>query len=291
MSDSSRLHGLVAHQAPLSMGFPWQKYWIGLLFPSPGDLPDPGIEPRSPERSNLQPLRFSNSGVSCDEEFKMRPVFLMTFQCPSFSVGMVSMFWLIVEENNTTIKTLGEELLWWLSGKQSTCQCRRTDVRPLVQEDPTCCRTTKPQRLSLCSIAHELQQLEPMCPRAYSLQWEATAVRSPNTALQSNLCLLQPEKNPCKQQRLTAQPEITKQTNKQTKNPTTLRRTILGVHTLRCELSTHFPICTISLLHGLAGFTKFNLAPAPTSTTHPIFLKATRQWLSKTQSLLLTGSG
>ena len=30
------------------MGFPRQEYWGGLLFPSPGDLPDPGIEPRSP---------------------------------------------------------------------------------------------------------------------------------------------------------------------------------------------------------------------------------------------------
>ena len=38
----------VAHQAPLSMGFSRQEYWSGLLFPSPGDLPNPGIEPRSP---------------------------------------------------------------------------------------------------------------------------------------------------------------------------------------------------------------------------------------------------
>ena len=38
----------VAHQAPLSIGFSRQKYWSGLPFPSPGDLPDPGIEPRSP---------------------------------------------------------------------------------------------------------------------------------------------------------------------------------------------------------------------------------------------------
>ena len=38
----------VAHQAPLSMGFSRQGYWSGLPFPSPGDLPDPGIEPRSP---------------------------------------------------------------------------------------------------------------------------------------------------------------------------------------------------------------------------------------------------
>jgi len=35
----------VAHQAPLSTGFPRQDYWSGLPFPPPGDLPDPGIEP------------------------------------------------------------------------------------------------------------------------------------------------------------------------------------------------------------------------------------------------------
>ena len=37
----------VAWQAPLSMGFPRQEYWTGLPFPSPGDLPNPGIEARS----------------------------------------------------------------------------------------------------------------------------------------------------------------------------------------------------------------------------------------------------
>ena len=39
----------VARQAPLSMGFSRQEYWSGLPFPSPGDPPNPGIEPRSPE--------------------------------------------------------------------------------------------------------------------------------------------------------------------------------------------------------------------------------------------------
>ena len=38
----------VACQAPLSMGFSRQEYWSGLPFPSPGDLSDSGIEPRSP---------------------------------------------------------------------------------------------------------------------------------------------------------------------------------------------------------------------------------------------------
>ena len=38
----------VAYQAPSSMGFSRQEYWSGLPFPFPGDLPNPGIEPRSP---------------------------------------------------------------------------------------------------------------------------------------------------------------------------------------------------------------------------------------------------
>ena len=37
-----------AHQAPPSMEFSRQEYWSGLPFPSPGDIPDPQIEPRSP---------------------------------------------------------------------------------------------------------------------------------------------------------------------------------------------------------------------------------------------------
>ena len=45
----------VARQAPLSMGYPRQKYWSGLPFPSPGDFPNLGIEPRS----------FASQTVSC----------------------------------------------------------------------------------------------------------------------------------------------------------------------------------------------------------------------------------
>ena len=38
----------IAHRASLSMGFSKKEYWSGLPFPSPGDLPDPGIKPGSP---------------------------------------------------------------------------------------------------------------------------------------------------------------------------------------------------------------------------------------------------
>ena len=40
--------GAVAYQAPPSMEFSSQEYWSGLPFSSPGNLPDPGIEPGSP---------------------------------------------------------------------------------------------------------------------------------------------------------------------------------------------------------------------------------------------------
>ena len=38
----------IAHHAPLSMEFSGQEYWSGLPFPTPGNLPDPGIETVSP---------------------------------------------------------------------------------------------------------------------------------------------------------------------------------------------------------------------------------------------------
>ena len=47
-SNSFATPWTVAHQAPLSMGCSRQEYWSGLPFPSPGDLPDPGIEHASP---------------------------------------------------------------------------------------------------------------------------------------------------------------------------------------------------------------------------------------------------
>ena len=52
MSDSAT-PWTVARQAPLSRGFPRQEYWSGLPFPPPGYLPNPGIEPMSPESLSL----------------------------------------------------------------------------------------------------------------------------------------------------------------------------------------------------------------------------------------------
>ena len=52
----------VAHQAPPSMGFSRREYWSGLPFPFPGDLPNPGIEPRSPAFLRADPLTSEPPG-------------------------------------------------------------------------------------------------------------------------------------------------------------------------------------------------------------------------------------
>ena len=59
-SDSFATPWTVACQAPLSTGFPRQENWSGLPFPSSGDLPDPGIEPRSPVLTELASGFFSH---------------------------------------------------------------------------------------------------------------------------------------------------------------------------------------------------------------------------------------
>ena len=58
----------VAHQAPLFMGFSRQDYWCGVPFPSPGDLPDPGIKPES-LRSPV--LAGSSSAIWAHRVFKI----------------------------------------------------------------------------------------------------------------------------------------------------------------------------------------------------------------------------
>ena len=60
MSDSCNPMG----QAPLSMGFLRQEEWNGLSFPSPGDLPDPGIKPGSPALQTVHSLLNAVRGKS-----------------------------------------------------------------------------------------------------------------------------------------------------------------------------------------------------------------------------------
>ena len=76
----------VARQAPLSMEFPRQEYWSGLSFPSPGDLPDPGIEPTSwvsPASAGgfftTEPFLFNSKQMSPFSVFQSRQLTPPTF--------------------------------------------------------------------------------------------------------------------------------------------------------------------------------------------------------------------
>ena len=53
----------VARQAPLSMKFSGQEYWSGLPFPSPGDLPNPGIEPASALQADSLPFEPPGNSI------------------------------------------------------------------------------------------------------------------------------------------------------------------------------------------------------------------------------------
>ena len=65
VSDSFVIPWTVAHQASLSMGFSRQQYWSGLPFPSPGHLPDPGLEPMFPAlQADSLPLSHRRSPIS-----------------------------------------------------------------------------------------------------------------------------------------------------------------------------------------------------------------------------------
>ena len=69
---------MVAHQAPLSMGFSMQEYWSRLPFTYPGDLPDPGIEPGSPalqaDSKEILSLRRSSLKFFCATEWPQYPL-------------------------------------------------------------------------------------------------------------------------------------------------------------------------------------------------------------------------
>ena len=73
----------VAHQAPLSVGFSRQEYRSGLPFPSPGDLPDPGIEPWSPalQVDALPSELLMKPMNNLDSILKSRDITLLTKVC------------------------------------------------------------------------------------------------------------------------------------------------------------------------------------------------------------------
>ena len=86
LSDSRAILGTVACLLPLSMGFSSQEHWSGLPFPSPRDLPYPGVEPVSPMSPALQvdslPLSHQHLPLHSTQRAAVRSdVLLKTFLC------------------------------------------------------------------------------------------------------------------------------------------------------------------------------------------------------------------
>ena len=81
----------VAHQAPLSMEFFRQEYWTGLPFPSPGDLPNPGIEPRFPALW-VDSLPLSHEGSPFNFSTNTLPSAKMVSKPPVFNYLFGSLF-------------------------------------------------------------------------------------------------------------------------------------------------------------------------------------------------------
>ena len=75
----------VAPQAPPSMGFSRQEDWSGLPFPSPGDLPDPGIELRSPAlQADALPSELKSLEAILGDFFCHGPFFFYWIHTPNF---------------------------------------------------------------------------------------------------------------------------------------------------------------------------------------------------------------
>ena len=110
---------------------------------------------------------------------------------------------LTAEQPSTLKKDWG--LPWWRSGYESACQCRGHGFDSWSGKIPHA-----PQLLSLCSRARVPQLLKPVHLLLFSATREATAMRSPCTATESNPCSPQPEKAHTQQQR----PNATKNKNK-----------------------------------------------------------------------------
>ena len=102
----------IARQAPLSMGFSRHEYWNGLPFPSPGDLPDPGIKPASLTSPALAGRFFTTSATWEAEVCSMRQS-----QRPDQVQGEGSQTPLLDRRHTLKPpqhKCIGPKVQWWL---------------------------------------------------------------------------------------------------------------------------------------------------------------------------------
>ena len=92
----------VAFQAPLSLGFPRPEYWSGLPFPSPGDLPNTGIEPTSPT--------FQADALPSEPPGKLRYAYIPSLsrrRKNSVRGKVISKKWMYLERNRLRRQSVG----------------------------------------------------------------------------------------------------------------------------------------------------------------------------------------
>ena len=102
----------VAHQAPLSVEFSKQGYWSGLPFPPPGDVPDPGIRPRSLASPALAGGFFSLSHLGAVGTYSFNKHLLSRLSMP---YGIEKMGWVGAGENQGRQKA-GQWVDGWQGG-------------------------------------------------------------------------------------------------------------------------------------------------------------------------------
>ena len=100
----------VACQASLSLGFPRQEYWSGLPFPSPRDLPDPGIERVSPalQADSLltKPPGKAGTLLSTSKSFLLRIFFSLEWTCLQLLSDAVPLLYLGADHLSSNITSL-----------------------------------------------------------------------------------------------------------------------------------------------------------------------------------------
>ena len=128
-----RIPWTVAHQAPLSMGFSRQEYWSRLPFPSPGDLPDPGIKPRSP---TLQTDSLSSEPLGNPRQHIKKQRHYFVHKCNKVDLGSIPGSGISPGEGNgnplqySCLENPMDGRAWWC------LQCGRPGFDPWVRNIP-----------------------------------------------------------------------------------------------------------------------------------------------------------
>ena len=113
----------VAYQAPPSMGFSRQEYWSGLPFPSPGDLPDPGIEP-GPPAFQADALTSESPGKKNGLNKDIVNLLTVAWLCHESQVAVYSEhLWLFHSVSDSEFLDMGYTSRIWISTHLQCCCC------------------------------------------------------------------------------------------------------------------------------------------------------------------------